>query len=267
MPNLGKKNVLGILIDAVDYEAAIAFVFQCVRQKRGAMISALAVHGVMTGVLDPAHKFRLNRFDLLVPDGQPVRWVMNWLYGTKLRERVYGPDLMLKICDRAAKDATPIYLYGSTEAVVTSLNESLARMFPGINIVGREPSAFRKLSVDEKTALQQRIRSTGASIIFVGLGCPRQEIFAYELRDRLSAPVLAVGAAFPLLAGMLPQAPPWMQRLGLEWFFRLVAEPRRLWRRYLLLNPAYLVLVALQRFGLKRFSPQGRSPASELLVG
>ncbi|HZD78274.1 MAG TPA: WecB/TagA/CpsF family glycosyltransferase, partial [Acidobacteriaceae bacterium] len=118
-----------------------------------------------------------------------------------------------------------------------------------------------------KTALQQRIQSTGASIVFVGLGCPRQEIFAYELRDSLSAPVLAVGAAFPLLAGMLPQAPPWMQRLGLEWFFRLLAEPRRLWRRYLLLNPAYLVLVALQRFGLRRFSPQGRSPASELLVG
>jgi N-acetylglucosaminyldiphosphoundecaprenol N-acetyl-beta-D-mannosaminyltransferase len=267
MPNLGKKNILGIMIDAVDYEAAIAFVFQCVRQKRGAMISALAVHGVMTGVLDPAHKFRLNHFDLLVPDGQPVRWVMNWLYGTKLRERVYGPELMLKICERAAKDATPIYLYGSTDLVVTSLRESLARMFPGINIAGSEPSAFRKLSVDEKAALQRRIRSTGASIVFVGLGCPRQEIFAYELRDSLSAPVLAVGAAFPLLAGILPQAPPWMQRLGLEWLFRLLAEPRRLWRRYLLLNPAYLVLVALQRFGLRHFSPQGRSPANELLVG
>ena len=267
MPNLGKKNILGIMIDAVDYEAAVAFVFQCVRQKRGAMISALAVHGVMTGVMDPAHKFRLNHFDLLVPDGQPVRWVMNWLYGTKLRERVYGPDLMLKICERAAKDATPIYLYGSTELVVTSLRESLARMFPGINIVGSEPSAFRKLSVDEKATLKRRIRSTGASIVFVGLGCPRQEIFAYELRDSLSAPVLAVGAAFPLLAGILPQAPPWMQRSGLEWLFRLLAEPRRLWRRYLLLNPAYLVLVALQRFGLRHFSSQGQSPANELLVG
>ena len=267
MLNLGKKNVLGILIDAVDYEAAIDFVFQCVRQKRGAMISALAVHGVMTGVLDPVHKFRLNRFDLLVPDGQPVRWVMNWLYGTKLGERVYGPELMLKICDRAANDGIPIYLYGSTEPVVTSLRESLTRMFPGINIVGSEPSAFRKLRADEKTALQQRIRSTGASIVFVGLGCPRQEIFAYELRDSLSGPVLAVGAAFPLLAGTLPQAPPWMQRFGLEWLFRLLAEPRRLWRRYLLLNPAYLVLAALQGFGLKHFSPQGSPSVNEVLVG
>ena len=121
MLNLGKKNVLGILIDAVDYEAAISFVFECVRQKRGAMISALAVHGVMTGVLDPEHKFRLNGFDLLVPDGQPVRWVMNWLYGTKLRDRVYGPELMRRICERAASEGTPIYLYGSTKPVVTSL--------------------------------------------------------------------------------------------------------------------------------------------------
>jgi hypothetical protein len=267
MLNLGKKNVLGILIDAVDYEAAISFVFECARQNRGAMISALAVHGVMTGVLDPEHKFRLNSFNLLVPDGQPVRWVMNWLYGTEVRDRVYGPELMRRICERAASEGASIYLYGSTKPVVTSLAESLMRMFPGINIVGTEPSAFRKLNPDEKAALQQRIQSSGASIVFVGLGCPRQEIFAYELRESLSAPVLAVGAAFPLLAGVLPQAPQWMQRFGLEWLFRLLAEPRRLWRRYLYLNPAYLVLVTLQRFGLRHFSPQGHPPVKEVLVG
>ena len=267
MPGLGKHNVLGILIDAVDYEATIAYVFECARQRRGALISALAVHGVMTGVLDPEHKFRLNSFDLLVPDGQPVRWVMNWLYGTKLRDRVYGPALTQKICDRAAKEGTPIYLYGSTSSVLTSLVESLAVKFPGINIVGSEPSAFRKLNPDEKSALQQRIRSTGAAIVLIGLGCPRQEIFAYELREGLSAPVLAVGAAFPFLAGILPQAPSWMQQSGLEWLFRLGVEPRRLWRRYLYLNPAYLVLVALQWLGLRKFSPNGRMPADEVLVG
>lgn len=267
MLNLGKKNVLGILIAAVDYETVISFVFECATQSRGALISALAVHGVMTGVLDPEHKFRLNSFDLLVPDGQPVRWVMNQLYGTDLLDRVYGPELMRKICERAASEGTSIYLYGSTKPVVTSLAESLTRMFPGINIVGREPSAFRTLNPDERAALQERIHSSGASIVFVGLGCPRQEIFAYELRGNLSVPVLTVGAAFPLLAGMSPQAPPWMQRFGLEWLFRLVAEPRRLWRRYLLLNPVYVVLVVLQRLGLRHFSPQGRPPAKEVLVG
>src|ERR1700677_4834889 len=121
MRNLGKGNVLGILIDAVDYEAAVAFVFECVSQKRGAIISALAVHGVMTGKLDPEHKFRLNSFDLLVPDGQPVRWVLNWLYGTKLHDRVYGPTLMRKICEKAASEGVPIYLYGSTKTVLGSL--------------------------------------------------------------------------------------------------------------------------------------------------
>jgi exopolysaccharide biosynthesis WecB/TagA/CpsF family protein len=267
MLNLGKQNVLGILIDAVDYDAAVAFVFERASQKRGAIISALAVHGVMTGKMDPEHKFRLNSFDLLVPDGQPVRWVINWLYGTKLRDRVYGPRLMLKICDRAAKEGTPIYLYGSTNAILASLIESMTMKFPGIRIAGSEPSTFRKLSPDEKTAIEQRIHATGASIVFVGLGCPRQEIFAYELRNNVSAPVLAVGAAFPLLAGLLPQAPDWMQRLGLEWLFRLFVEPRRLWRRYLYLNPAYLVLVALQRLGLCHFSTQGRAPAGEVLFG
>lgn len=264
---LQKINILGILIDAVDYEAAIFFVFECARQNRGATISALAVHGVMTGVLDPEHKFRLNDFDLLVPDGQPVRWVMNWLYGTRLLNRVYGPELMRKICERAAKEGTSIYLYGSTKSVITSLADSLTRMFPGINIVGREPSAFRKLNLDEKVSLQQRIQSSGASIVFVGLGCPRQEVFTYELRGNLSVPILAVGAAFPLLAGKLPQAPLWMQRFGLEWLFRLLAEPRRLWRRYLYLNPAYLILVTLQRFGLRHFSSQGSPPVNDILVG
>ncbi len=267
MLNLGRKNVLGVLIDAVDYEATVSFVFERARQRRGATISALAVHGVMTGVLDPEHKYRLNGFDLLVPDGQPVRWVMNWLYGTGMLDRVYGPELMRRICERAAREGLSIYLYGSTERVVTSLSKSLARMFPEINIAGNEPSAFRELSPNEKTALHQRIRSSSASIVFVGLGCPRQEIFAYELRGGISVPVLAVGAAFPLLAGILPQAPPRMQRFGLEWLFRLIVEPRRLWRRYLFLNPAYLVLVLLQRFGLRHFSHQGRPPASEILVG
>ncbi len=264
MVNFGKKNVLGIMIDAVDYDVAVSFVFERVRQIRSAMVSALAVHGVMTGVLDPEHKFRLNSFDLLVPDGQPVRWVLNWLYGTGLSDRVYGPALMLRICERAAAEGAPIYLYGSTQSVVTSLVDSLSRKFPGIKIAGSEPSVFRDLNPDENASLEQRIRLSGASIVFIGLGCPLQEVFTCELAGRLSVPILAVGAAFPLLAGQLPQAPPWMQRVGLEWLFRLFVEPRRLWRRYLLLNPAYLVLVALQRFGLRHFTAQGRTPVNNL---
>jgi len=267
MLNLGKKNVIGVLIDAVDYEAALDFIFRAAREKRGAIISALAVHGVMTGVLDSEHKFRLNHFDLLVPDGQPVRWVLNGLYGAKLPDRVYGPNLTLKVCERAAREGQSIYLYGSTPEILSSLTESLDQRFPGIKIAGAEPSKFRRLKQEEKSQLADRIKSSGASIALVGLGCPRQEAFAYEFREALSMPILAVGAAFPFLAGLVPQAPAWMQDRGLEWLFRLTSEPKRLWRRYLYLNPTYVFLVVLQALRLFRFTTRGEVPAAETLYG
>jgi len=267
MRNLGKMNVIGILIDAVDYEAALDFIFRAAREKRGAAVSALAVHGVMTGVLDSEHKFRLNSFDLLVPDGQPVRWVLNWLYRAQLPDRVYGPTLTLKVCARAAAEGNSIYLYGGTPEILSALTQSLEERFPGIKIAGAEPSKFRRLKPEEKSELAGRIVSSGASIALVGLGCPRQEAFAYEFREALPMPILAVGAAFPFIAGLIPQAPAWMQDRGLEWLFRLSSEPKRLWRRYLYLNPSYLFLVALQACRISRFSTDGRHPLKETLFG
>lgn len=267
MRQLGKKNVIGILIDAVDYEASVEFILSAARERRPAAVSALAVHGVMTGVLDPVHKFRLNHFDLLVPDGQPVRWVLNWLHRARLDDRVYGPNLTLKVCERAAAEGLSIYLYGSTAEVLAALERSLQERFPGIRIAGSEPSKFRRLTSEEKTEIAARIVASGAAITFVGLGCPRQESFAYEFREALSMPVLAVGAAFPFIAGQVAQAPAWMQDRGLEWLFRLCAEPKRLWRRYLYLNPAYLFLVALQASRLSRFATDGTLPVDEVLAG
>jgi N-acetylglucosaminyldiphosphoundecaprenol N-acetyl-beta-D-mannosaminyltransferase len=267
MLNAGKRNILGVLIDAVDYEAAVDFIFRAAQDHQGAAVSALAVHGLMTGALDREQKFRLNRFDLLVPDGQPVRWVLNWRYHTRLGDRVYGPNLTLKVCSRAAKENVPLYFYGGTPRILAALRRSLEHKFPGILIAGLEPSKFRRLTPDEKDDLAERVRSSGASILFVGLGCPRQEVFAYEIRRTLSIPVLAVGAAFPFLAGLLPQAPVWMQKAGLEWLFRLACEPRRLWRRYVFLNLAYVALVTMQTLGLYRFPTDGESPSKELLYG
>jgi len=134
-------------------------------------------------------------------------------------------------------------------------------------VAGLEPSRFRRLNPGEKAELVARIRASGAAIVFAGLGCPRQEVWAYEFRHDLSMPVLAVGAAFAFFAGEVPQAPQWVQDRGLEWLFRLVAEPRRLWRRYILLNPAYVTLVALQALRLSRFSTDGSLPRTELLYG
>ena len=267
MLNAGKRNVIGILIDAVDYEAVVESVLKASRERRDFAVAALAVHGLMTGVLDPRQKFRLNHFDCLVPDGQPVRWVLNWLYHTKLRDRVYGPNLTLKICARAASEGLPVYFYGSTPEVLVALKESLATTTPGLVIAGMEASKFRKLTCEEKRMVVDRIRASGASLLFVGLGCPKQEVFAYEFCRVLSMPTVAVGAAFPFLAGLMSQAPLWMQNAGLEWLFRLFSEPKRLWRRYLYLNPAYLFLVAVQALGIMRFPTDGKSPIGEIRHG
>jgi N-acetylglucosaminyldiphosphoundecaprenol N-acetyl-beta-D-mannosaminyltransferase len=267
MFNKGKRSILGILIDAVDYQNAVERVVQAARERRPMAVSALAVHGLMTGVLDSEHKYRLNHFDLLVPDGQPVRWALNLLHGTQLRDRVYGPNLVLAVCASAQEEGLGVFFYGSTRKVLSELRTNLESRFPAFRITGFEPSKFRRLSPEEKNDLAARIRSSGADLVFVGLGCPRQEIWAYEFREALSIPLLAVGAAFPFLAGEVPQAPKWMQDHGFEWLFRLLAEPRRLWRRYLFLNPVYVLLVTLQALGLFRFRTVGKLPLSELLYG
>src|ERR1700722_2390208 len=248
MLNKGKRNIIGILIDAVECEGATDFVMRAAREKRGVAISALAVHGLMTGVLDSVQKFRLNHFDLVVPDGQPVRWAVNWLHGARLISPVIGRNLTLSVCARAAAGGLPVYFYGSTPDVLSSLKQSLEDKFPGILIAGMACSKFRRFEPAEKPIIAAAIRDSGASIVFVGLGCPRQEVFAYEFRDMLPMPIVAVGAAFPFLAGRLPEAPQWMQDSGLEWLFRLASEPRRLWRRYVFLNPTYILLVLLQAF-------------------
>ena len=255
MINLGKKNLLGVHIDAVDYEAAVTRFIEAGKESKRLTVTALAVHGVMTGALDHEHRHRLNSLDMVVPDGMPVRWGVNLLHGTALPDRVYGPNLMLKICEAAAKHSLPLYFFGTQRETLDKLIDNLRGKFPEIIIAGSEPSQFRKLSEDESNALVERIRSSGAKITFVGLGCPRQEIWAYELGDELSMPVFAVGAAFPFHAGTLPQAPMWMQNNGLEWLFRFASEPRRLWKRYLYLNPAYLTLVGLQLLRLRTIDP------------
>ena len=267
MLNQGKGSILGVLIDAVDYEGAVDVVIRAAKEKRSLAVSALAVHGLVTGALDSEQKFRLNHFDLLVPDGQPVRWVLNALHCAGLSDRVYGPNLTLRICATAAEECLSVFFYGSTPSILESLRPSLESKFPSLIVAGMEPSKFRRLRPEEKADLATRIRASKASLVFVGLGCPRQEAFAYEFREVLGMPILAVGAAFPFIAGIIPQAPAWMQNAGLEWLYRLAKEPRRLWRRYLFLNPTYLFLVALQALHICKFSTEGQSPPTELLYG
>jgi exopolysaccharide biosynthesis WecB/TagA/CpsF family protein len=203
-------------------------------------------------VTDPEHRYRLNHLDLITADGQPVRWALRLLHGVKLPDRVYGPELMQRLCAAAAREELPIFFYGSRADVLERLVANVQSLHPALSVAGAEPSKFRQVSPEEKREIAERIRSSGAAITFVGIGCPRQEIFAYEFRDLLSMPVIAVGAAFDYHAGLRAEPPRFIQRAGLQWLYRLIQEPRRLWKRYLFLNPAYVTLVALQASSIWR---------------
>lgn len=264
----GAFNLLGVNINAVDYTAGVAKIVDAAQQRQPLGVSALAVHGVMTGVMDNEHRHRLNQLELIVPDGQPVRWALNLLYGTKLKDRVYGPNLMLHTCEAAEKHGLSIFLFGGKAELLDALTENLLKKFPELKIAGVIPSRFRTLSPAEKQEVVDTIHASGASITMVGLGCPRQEVWAYEFKDALKMPLLAVGAAFNFHAGQLDQAPSVLQKYGLEWLYRFVKEPRRLWRRYAILNPYYVGLLFLQWTGLKKFDPDSTvQPGNEILYG
>lgn len=260
MIDKGRYSVLGIKVDAVDYAAATERIIHAAHAQRPLAVTALAVHGVMTGVQDPEHGARLNSFDLVTPDGQPVRWALNLLHHAGLADRVYGPELTLRVLERAAAEGLPVYLYGSTDETLGRLVPALQSLLPDLKIAGYEASKFRLAEPGEPERIAGRIRDAGARIVLVGLGCPRQEIFTYAMRPYVDAPLLAVGAAFDYHAGQLRKPPAWMQRYALEWLWRLGLEPKRLWKRYLLLNPAYLARLAAQKTKLWRAAPQ--APAS-----
>lgn len=263
MIDRGKHNVAGVRVDAVDYEAAVDKIIRAAHERQPLAVAAVSVHGVMVSVRDRTHRYRLNALDLVVPDGQPVRWALNSIHGARLRERVYGPQMMFEVCRRAAAEGLPIFILGAYDKLLRELRNGLKEKLPGLSIAGCKPAEYRSLTVDEQAALVDEIRASGARIVLVGLGCPKQEVFVYEMRNTLSMPILAVGAALNFHAGQLDQAPPFMQRWGLEWAFRLCKEPRRLWRRYLLTNPLYLALFVLQASGLYVIEPNSAVPPNQ----
>lgn len=261
----GKRDVLGVDISVVDYEGGVERVVAAARAREPLRMTALAVHGVMTGALDAGHAGRLNSFDLVTPDGQPVRWALRLLHGERLADRVSGPDFVDRLCRRMDELGMSLYFFGSTPTVLDAIRARLAARFPRLRLAGMEASSFRQLDDAENRALVERIRASDADVVLVGLGCPRQEVFVYENAPMLGRPTLAVGAAFNFLAGELARAPLWMQKSGLEWLFRLSREPRRLWRRYLFLNPLYLVLLGLQALGLRRSGAKTAPPPLDMM--
>jgi N-acetylglucosaminyldiphosphoundecaprenol N-acetyl-beta-D-mannosaminyltransferase len=180
--------------------------------------------------------------DLTVPDGQPLVWAMNAL-GHDLSSRVYGPDLMARYCERAALTGARMFLYGGrNQGALVQLALNLRTRYPGLNIVGGYAPPFRPLTGEEEDFVLDEINRSQADVVWVGIGVPKQEKWMAAMRDRLRAPVLVgVGAAFDFHAGLVPQAPRWMQSMGLEWAYRLLQEPGRLWRRYLRYNPRFVL--------------------------
>ena len=247
IPHVGAQPVLGVPLALTDYRRTLDWIDAMAAGGRKGYVCVAAVHTVMASQEDPELRQAVLDSDLVVPDGQPLVWAMNAL-GHQLPTRVYGPELMERACERAATTGLRMYLYGGrNQGALVQLALNLRRRFPGLKIVGGYSPPFRELSAEEEDAIAVEINNSGADVVWVGIGVPKQEKWMARMRDRLDAPVLVgVGAAFDFHAGLVPQAPDWMQRLGLEWAFRLANEPRRLWRRYARYNPLFVTGFARQ---------------------
>ena len=245
-PPVASQDVLGVPLALTDYSSTLDWIEAAVAARQRAYICVAAVHTVMESQDDPELREAVLAADFTVPDGQPLVWAMN-LLGHNLSSRVYGPDLMERALERAARTGQTFFLYGGRASALEMLREALPERYPGLRVVGARPGPFRDLSPEEADAIADELNAAAPDVIWVGLGVPLQEKFMAAMRERLDAPVLVgVGAAFDFHAGLKRQAPDSLQRLGLEWAFRLAQEPRRLWRRYLRYNPRFVFGFARQ---------------------
>jgi N-acetylglucosaminyldiphosphoundecaprenol N-acetyl-beta-D-mannosaminyltransferase len=242
-----RAEVLGIPLAISEYDEVVAWMDAMVAANARGWLTAAAVNLVMSAHDDPTTMQAVLGATLAVPDGQPLVWALR-LLGHARATRVYGPDLMAHYCAHAASTGTPIYLYGGrSEQALELLTKRLRERFPGLNIAGGWSPPFRPLDAEEQAQAIDRIDSSGAKVVWVGTGQPKQELWMHEMRPLLAAPLLVgVGAAFDFHAGIVSQAPGWMQRNGLEWLYRLTREPKRLWRRYASQNPRFVVGFARQ---------------------
>jgi N-acetylglucosaminyldiphosphoundecaprenol N-acetyl-beta-D-mannosaminyltransferase len=237
-----RYEVLGVKISAVTPRVAIASIRDEIEAQRSAYVIHCNVHTVMSCWRDPALKRAVNAAHLVLPDGMPLVWLGR--ANGHAPERVYGPDTMLSLCEISAERGYRNYFLGGREPVLEELVHMLVERFPGLPIAGANAPPFKPLTEYEEGLMVDEIRASSAQIVWVGLGTPKQDFWVARNAARIPGAVLIpVGAAFDFHAGYLAQAPTWMQRIGMEWLFRLLVEPSRLWRRYLLDNPAFIALV------------------------
>ena len=248
----GQKSIVLLQrtpVDVLDYQTAVSILLKWSRLYESRYACFANVHMLMEAYDSEYFQGVVSRADMVTPDGMPLVWIMR-LKGVHQQERVYGPTLMLHLLKAAAREQIPVGFYGGQPSVLESLLERIQTRYEGLHVAFAISPPFTEISPEDDEKLVEIINRSGARLVFVGLGCPKQEIWMARHRDRVKAVMLGVGAAFDFHAGVKPQAPLWMQGSGLEWSFRLFTEPRRLWKRYLYHNPRFLVLVIMDILGL-----------------
>ena len=245
-----RELVISCWIDQLDWSQAVGGIIAWAAAREHRAVCICNVHSVVTARDDEALRKAINEADMATPDGMPVAWLIGRRRGRR-QARINGPDLTLMLCREAEAQGISVAFFGSTDASLHRLRDELARCFPRLQVAMTISPPFRPLSGEETREYCRRLDRSGAGIVFVGLGCPKQEIWIAAHRDEISAVLIGVGAAFEFIAGTVRRPPFWMQRLGLEWLGRLRAEPRRLWRRYLVTNSVYVGYV-LHEFLLRK---------------
>lgn len=234
-------------VHATSYADVVQRIACWVRAYESKYVCEAPIHMVMESYDSAEYRDVINGADLVTPGGMPIVWMMR-LLGVRGQPRVYGPTMTLKVCQYAAQNGLKVGFYGGTEKSLLALVLELKRRYPGLDVAYSYAPPFRKLSAEEDERVRKAIDISGAQLLFVGLGCPKQERWMAEHRPGVRAVMLGVGAAFDFISGEKRQAPLWMQSMGMEWFFRLCSEPRRLWFRYLWHNPRFAALATMQLF-------------------
>lgn len=251
-PGLHTRYLLGMRVDATSYEDASQRVVRWAREGRSAYVCVATVHMTMEAFDSPDFRRVVNGAELVTPDGRPLVWALGVL-GVKGASQVRGTDLTTHVVERAAREDVPIGLYGGTPMLLETFAGMLEERYPGIRVACKIAPPFRPLTPEEDEAVTREIAASGARVLFVGIGCPKQERWMAAHKGRVPAVMLGVGAAFDFHTGRVRQAPRWMQVAGLEWVFRLLMDPRRLWKRYAKHNPRFVGLFLMQLIGLKHF--------------
>lgn len=245
-------RIVSLDVNICDFEILVRKIASLVDRERGAYICMSTVHMIMESYDDSEYNTMVNSADMVVPDGMPLVWIQK-LQGIRDADRVRGNDLMIGLFDYASKNGLSIGFYGGKKSVVEALLERANIDYPNLKIAYSHSPPFRPLTVEEDNSIIQEIREQAPDILFVGLGCPKQERWMAANKDKLNSVMIGVGAAFDFYAGNIAECPKFLQRIGLEWLFRLTQEPRRLWKRYLFQNPRFVALAVMQLTGLRKF--------------